>query len=70
LSRFIEAPQAGKVALVVHSNDKNTSSIMSAYVAVLVDLDLDSSSPPADAMQNFCDSRFYPTARLPIESSR
>jgi hypothetical protein len=26
-------------------------------VAVLGDLDLDSSSRPADAMQNFCDSR-------------
>ena len=39
-------------------------------MAVLGDLDLDSSSPPADAMQNFCDSRFYPTARSPIESSR
>jgi hypothetical protein len=24
----------------------------------------------ADAMQNFCDSRLYPTARSPIESSR
>jgi hypothetical protein len=39
-------------------------------VAVLGELDLDSSSPPADALQNFCDSRFYPTARSPIESSR
>jgi hypothetical protein len=26
---FIQAPQAGKIALVVHSNDKNTISIMS-----------------------------------------
>jgi hypothetical protein len=25
---------------------------------------------PAGAMQNFCDSRFYPTARSPIESAR
>jgi hypothetical protein len=39
-------------------------------LVVLGDLDLDSSSPPADAMQNFCDSRFYPTARSPTEGSR
>jgi hypothetical protein len=55
---------------------KNTSCRYSLFryvrssVVVLGDLDLDSPSPPAYAMQNPCDSRSYPTARPPIESSR
>jgi hypothetical protein len=39
-------------------------------MAVLGDLNLGSLSLPAYAMQNFCDSRSYLTARSPIESSR
>ena len=39
-------------------------------MAVLGDLNLGSLSLPAYAMQSFCDSRSYLTARSPIESSR
>jgi hypothetical protein len=43
---------------------------MSAQMVVLGDLNLDSKFPAADQWQNFCDSRSYPTAPSPIESSR
>jgi hypothetical protein len=45
------------------------SAVRSSQMALLGHLDLDLPSPPADVMQNFGDSRPYPTAPSPIESS-